>query len=896
MTEFPSQTETDAVRIARDIAASPMPDVAGVRPLTPVPVPPYFAGDTGYALPKADIGTTSEPNIISSLFGKGVSQAALAPPSSSDIAPSAEKPAPPVANIPLPPERPIDVPVPTPAAAAPSAQPFTTGSVAPIVPSDRFDPRFKTETVGQTPSTAMTPNAARMLEATGRFEARGDQSNISIDKGGSKSYGLLGLNSGSRAGDWNSSAGNFARAYGQPLGITARPGTPEFDAQWKAAATNNPEGLRAAQQDWYYNNIYKPTVSNVAKTGVPMQSASDPRVQSYFADRQVQYGPASTTNHAGRVQAAWNASGGNVNRFLENMRNTDMANLPNDFKTYLGEHPSHITGLRNRAYSRWASSMDFADGGSVDRALDVARKHRADGGDAGDDVPGYDVPGVGYIPRETSETPLKIIQKIAENIVQPFLLPGDVYAGKFDTKPSVPGQWSDEDEARAQLNEKALIERAADLATNISGGTYALGPVVKNAAGMGVKTAPTRGILATPNLRQMPTQNEIAIAQKEPHLIQDASGQNVARRAMDPNLYHGISNIKLPKPISEMSSVVEPAEKVIQEKVTSPAKLQNGYLLPLIGDRTAAGGNLVKIGEQKLSEPVVLQGGAGFIPQNVAEKAAWASDPSPITNLSKRVAGQSELGKPIYGTYTSMGPQSGDFSHHVSDSLSEMLKQSERSKNSDKIFDQAMKAPTKDFNKERLTDWPGVNSSDLKEYLRDAPGQIRSKFAKLMDSRKFQDRGFPSVAEARFATTDPRLLNEQTGASGLAIAKMDPFGKSFVSPKQHLTYKTNLAGEYVGGLPVSVPKEIMYPDVVEALSKYRESLPGYKPTIDYLMMRTPKGFPVFQETNQKWLDQLSKYLESKGYRFAKGGKVEEFGTDAASDAVNVAKQQAGRRH
>lgn len=339
----------------------------------------------------------------------------------------------------------------------------------------------------------------------------------------------------------------------------------------------------------------------------------------------------------------------------------------------------------------------------------------------------------------------------------------------------------------------------------------------------------------------------------------------------DPRMWHGISDVKLPKPIEEMSAVHAPTKEV-REIAVRPADLQGGQLFPLIGDRSVAGSDLVQVNGYKFADPVQMQGGHGFIPENADTGAAWASGQGVIKKLGNTIS-RLESDKPIYGVYTAMGERSVDFSHHVSDTLSEMLKHTKIPIDEKMAFDQAMRAKSKDF--KPVPSWPGVNSEKLREYLQTAPGAVRAKFAKLMDTRRYQDAGFPSVAEARYAVTDPRLLNEQTGAAGLPIAKLDPTGRSFQSATPHLSYDTNLAGQYVGGLPTSVPKEVMYPDVVRALEDYRSKLPGYKPTIDYLMSRTPKGMPVTQQAHQHWVDTVSRWLEEHGHAgLADGGAVQ----------------------
>jgi hypothetical protein len=377
-------------------------------------------------------------------------------------------------------------------------------------------------------------------------------------------------------------------------------------------------------------------------------------------------------------------------------------------------------------------------------------------------------------------------------------LPGDVYAGRADPL-------SDES-----------IGRATNLAGLTMGGTFAGAP--KGAMGAGPV-------------------------------------------ATDP-LWHGVSKVKLPRPISEMTAGYEAAAPIAERTVT-PAELQGGYLLPALGDRSMAGQRLTQVGETPLATPVELQGGAGYMPAHSERGAIWASGKPVISRIEKNAAALTEKGEPVYFPYTAMGERSVDFSHHVADTLAETVKAADLSKTAAHTFDQAMKTDTSAF--PGIKDWPGLNSPQLREYLAEASGDVRNKFAKTMDTRQFQASGFPSVAEARFAVTDPRLLNEPTGASGLAISRVTPGAPR--PPSLHRTYEDALPGQYLGGLGASVPKEIMFPQMIGAYKKL-----GYTPNqYDYLMARGVGGAPIAQRANQQWVDRVSGFLRSRGVLPAVGG-------------------------
>ena len=255
---------------------------------------------------------------------------------------------------------------------------------------------------------------------------------------------------------------------------------------------------------------------------------------------------------------------------------------------------------------------------------------------------------------------------------------------------------------------------------------------------------------------------------------------------------------------------------------------------------------------------------------NADKDVAWASGSPVIGRIASDVRKLNESGNPIYFPYTAMGERSVDFSHHISSTLAEALKQQPLTRNAERQFNAAMKSDAGSFG--AVKNWPGVNSPYLKDYLLSSKGDVRNKFAKLMDTNNFQSLGFPNVAEARFAVTDPRLLNAPTGAAGISVSKLDPSGKILKDVSGHLTYDTDLGGKYVGGLGRSIPKEVFYPDLLSAYKKL-----NYEPfQYDYLMSRGVTGAPRAQKANQKWVDNVSKWIEKnpkEETKFNSGGSV-----------------------
>jgi hypothetical protein len=236
------------------------------------------------------------------------------------------------------------------------AKSATTGLDAPAAsssapPSEEGSPRAST----RSEADPYVPKDAS--EAAIRLTSRGETGspdlgyaslgNISPDTGGSKSYGTFGLNS------HTGSAANFASTYPH-LNLTAKPGSPEFDAQWKNAAKADPDAMREAHLDYHARNIMPGLRGKMTDAGVHPDIANDPRVQIYMADRRVQMGDTGlgkALRDAKTVQ--------DPQKFLEAVSAADRANIGSNFRSYLSTHPNDSRGLSNRIDLRHNESLKF---------------------------------------------------------------------------------------------------------------------------------------------------------------------------------------------------------------------------------------------------------------------------------------------------------------------------------------------------------------------------------------------------------------------------------------------------------------------------------------------------------------------------------------------------------
>jgi hypothetical protein len=300
---------------------------------------------------------------------------------------------------------------------------------------------------------------------------------------------------------------------------------------------------------------------------------------------------------------------------------------------------------------------------------------------------------------------------------------------------------------------------------------------------------------------------------------------------------------------ADMSATVVPTGDMQPRTIVQPENLQGSILRPAVGDRTAAGGLLTEINDAPLANPVLLEGGPDFMrgPASQADDVIWASNQSPMTNLSRHAQELGETGKDINFVYTASGGRNADFATMMSDALIEQLPAAKVTKKTKQSFDREMKVADEN--------WPGIDSPKLGEYLRNSTGNKRKAFVEKIALGKYQKAGMPDIVSTRFAITEPELLGRPTGASGYAISRMDPSGRLVTDPTvPHTTYPVQLGGKgYVGGLLDNVPREVMFPDFYA--TRRAAGIPTRGDDYSFGMSN------VSQDADQQWLDNVMQYLQ-----------------------------------
>ena len=345
----------------------------------------------------------------------------------------------------------------------------------------------------------------------------------------------------------------------------------------------------------------------------------------------------------------------------------------------------------------------------------------------------------------------------------------------------------------------------------------------------------------------------------------EAGKTGLIKSAVD-QFWHPISGIKLPKPLSEYFSTHEPRAKIIEKKV-KPEDFEGKMIYPTITDTTRPDTWLTHVGDYKLPEPVAMQGGGRFPAVKENRPEVWMASDAAMKGLANRVEqiGARE-GKDVVVMPTALGGTGGDYSHHVWNPLAQYIGGNAQHKISNEgwvAFNQAMRQGDPNF--------PGLGISPdrMLDYFNASARSPRTNFVQTMDTRRFQDAGFPDVAAFRHAATDPELLHAPLGSSGFSSFTLDP-SKGIYPADIHGTYTHAGSGKNFGSMGIIAPPELMFSDVMESLKKMAaetgKPVRKYTGRPDYYFAgRIPEklksGEPLAQAqfASPQWVDTISDY-------------------------------------
>jgi hypothetical protein len=325
-----------------------------------------------------------------------------------------------------------------------------------------------------------------------------------------------------------------------------------------------------------------------------------------------------------------------------------------------------------------------------------------------------------------------------------------------------------------------------------------------------------------------------------------------------PGDFHRIANAKLRRPLTDIP--FEATGSTPGSTLVTPSWLEGAVMTPLVGDPTVRGLTIKSIDNIPLTRPLETKGGHGYI----RDTEGYANDGGLATTTANRVKGLQEDFNTdrIIGTHTKMGPQSGDFSHHNWGAVARMLPNSPISTRdvgrlNTAIREEVANVPRTPAMIKNDTQWdfprfPGIKYGDLEQHLAENADPYRKAFLRALEKNR-DVPGAPDVVAARYAVTDPQLLNAPTGSSGLSMTQLT----GDVVPGSHPDFPRHLTGKGNWTLGGAVRQEVMFPDIIE---RFDAAQPPDR-WARKMYMAPDKGKMHGQLATPRWVDDTSRYIE-----------------------------------
>lgn len=254
--------------------------------------------------------------------------------------------------------------------------------------------------------------------------------------------------------------------------------------------------------------------------------------------------------------------------------------------------------------------------------------------------------------------------------------------------------------------------------------------------------------------------------------------------------------------LRNLRTVVEPTSK-IEIPTVSLADYEGRPFITSMSDRTAAGGNLVKINDVALNRPVGLLGGQDYMFNNPGQ--VWASAQQPVKQILenakviKGVTGQD----PLYIPWR-MAPSGGDFAHMTGETMLTYA---------DSALSKSEKAKVNKEIKQFIPDWSGLGSERSIDQFRNAPDKARKALKNALDTN-FRNSGGLSIGEARLAVADKKQLVAPD--AGIMNVGEIFTNKPMVQQSGHPSYPRGVPGQGLGRLEKEHNIFELLPQVVQA--------------------------------------------------------------------------------
>jgi hypothetical protein len=319
--------------------------------------------------------------------------------------------------------------------------------------------------------------------------------------------------------------------------------------------------------------------------------------------------------------------------------------------------------------------------------------------------------------------------------------------------------------------------------------------------------------------------------------------------------------------------VVQPSLNVAQEIGVHPNALLDKYVVPILWDTSATGGNVTQIAGVPLTQGlrdatpsfVQRQGGRRYpyIAENLQQGVGGASNvsaqSSKINNLNKF----SELGDTI-GVQMNLAPSGINFSHHMAESYVGALNSLKPSREAltsfrDAVRNTKVENPVTKEISYPYKKFPGIDSPNIREILAQGTddytsGNIRKAIAEAGEKAKIQDLGFPRWQDIYNVMSEP---GAETGMAHTLLA-VKPKTQMVTPNFQHGSYNAGLEAQVMGSLQNAQGQIVGVPDylMMQKLFKERQAQGKTLSNIRTSLLKSHTG----EKLDQEAIDNIARYL------------------------------------
>jgi hypothetical protein len=319
--------------------------------------------------------------------------------------------------------------------------------------------------------------------------------------------------------------------------------------------------------------------------------------------------------------------------------------------------------------------------------------------------------------------------------------------------------------------------------------------------------------------------------------------------------------------------IVQPSLNVAQEMGVHPNALLDKYVVPILWDTSATGGDVTQIAgipltqglKDATSAPVQRQGGRlyPYIAENLQQGVGGASNEtaqiSKINNLNK----YSDLGDTV-GVQMNLAPSGINFSHHIAESYVGALNALKPSKEALASFKDAVRT-TKVINPvtKEVTypykKFPGLESPNIRDIMANGTedytaGNIRKTIGEVGSTAAMEKQGFPRWQDVYNVMSEP---GAETGMAHTLLS-VQPNAQMVTPNFQHGSYNAGLRAQVMGSLQNAQGQIVGVPDYLMMQKLFKERLAQGKTlsNIRTSLLKSHTG----EKLDQEAIDNIARYL------------------------------------